>query len=45
MVKRVEIDESEVRVVYRVKPCPFADGPERGHFQDRVRRFAVTSSR
>ena len=45
LVKRVEIDESEVRVVYKVKPCPFADGPERGHFQDRVRRSDVTSSR
>jgi site-specific DNA recombinase len=45
LVKRVEIDESEVRVVYKVKPCPFVDGPERGHFQDRVRRSDVTSSR
>src|SRR5512135_1347681 len=45
LVKRVEIDESEVRVVYKVRPCPFAEGPGRGLFQDRVRRSAATSSR
>jgi hypothetical protein len=44
LVKRVEIDESEVRVVYRVRPCPFAEGPERGLFQDRVRRCSVSRS-
>jgi site-specific DNA recombinase len=41
LVKRVEIDESEVRVVYKVRPCPFVEGPEQGHFQDRVRRFTA----
>ena len=45
LVKRVEIDESEVQVVYKVRPCPFAEGPERGLFQDRVRRSTATSSR
>jgi site-specific DNA recombinase len=45
LVKRVEIDESEVRVVYRVNPCPFVEGAVRGHSQDRVRRTAATSSR
>ena len=45
LVKRVEIDESEVRVVYKVRPCPFVEGPEQGHFQDRVRRSAARSSR
>ena len=45
LVKRVEIDESEVRVVYKVRPCPFAEGPDRGLFQDRVRRSAARSSR
>jgi site-specific DNA recombinase len=44
LVKRVEIDETEVRVVYKVHPCPFAEGPDRGLFQDRVRRFAITRS-
>jgi site-specific DNA recombinase len=41
LVKRVEIDETEVRVVYKVRPCPFVEGPERGLFQDRVRRSAA----
>lgn len=41
LVKRVEIDETEVRVVYKVRPCPFVEGPERGLFQDRVRRSAT----
>jgi site-specific DNA recombinase len=47
LVKRIEIDESEVRVVYKVNPFPFVNGPdqERGHFQDRVRRIAATFSR
>jgi site-specific DNA recombinase len=45
LVKRVEIDESEVRVVYRVNPCPFVEGPVRGHLQDRVRRTVATSWR
>jgi site-specific DNA recombinase len=30
LVKRVEIDEQEVRVVYRVMPTPFEGGPQRG---------------
>src|SRR4051812_17691494 len=45
LVKRVEIDESEGRMVYKVRPCPFAEGPERGPFQDRVRRSTATFSR
>jgi site-specific DNA recombinase len=45
LVKRVEIDEAEVRVVYKVRPYPFVEGPERGRFQDRVRRSTATSSR
>jgi site-specific DNA recombinase len=45
LVKRVEIDESEVRVVYRVSPCPFTEGTASGVLQDRVRRSAATSSR
>jgi site-specific DNA recombinase len=46
LVKRVEIGESEVRVVYKVNPFPFADGPERnrGRFQDCVRRGWVRRS-
>ena len=45
LVKRVEIDDSEVSVVYRVRPCPFVEGPERGLFQDRVRRSGCISWR
>ena len=30
LVKRVEIDEQEVRIVYRVMPTPFEGGPQRG---------------
>ena len=45
LVKRVEIDEAEVRVVYKVRPFPFVEGPERGRFQDRVRRWRVILSR
>ena len=44
LVSRVEVDGEAIRIVYRVGPCPFAEGPERGHFQDRVRRSAATSS-
>ena len=30
VVKRVEVGLEDVRVVYRVNPAPFVDGPERG---------------
>ena len=33
LVRRVEIDKENVRVVYRVSPSPFADSPERGIMQ------------
>lgn len=49
LVKRIEVGEEEVRVVYKVNPFPFADRPDhargRGGFQDRVRRTGATSSR
>jgi site-specific DNA recombinase len=41
LVKRVEVGEREVRVVYRVKPCPFDQGPKGGLLQD-CWRGAVT---
>lgn len=42
LVKRVEIDKENVRVVYKVSPSPFADSPERGIMQHCWRRaFAV----
>jgi len=33
LVKRVEIDEQEVRIVYRVSPSPFEGGPQQGRVQ------------
>src|SRR5512135_1738665 len=33
LVRRVEIDEQEVRIVYRVTPSPFERGPQQGHSQ------------
>ena len=36
LVKRVEIDSDEVRVVYKVPPHPFVEGPEGGRLQDRL---------
>jgi site-specific DNA recombinase len=30
LVKKVEVDEEEVRIVYRVGPCPFEDRPRQG---------------
>jgi site-specific DNA recombinase len=38
LVKRVEIDEAQVRVIYRIDPLPFDPGPERGCLQDCLRR-------
>jgi site-specific DNA recombinase len=38
LVKRVEIDQEEVRVVYRVSPSPFVESPNRGILQDCGRR-------
>src|SRR5512135_3733773 len=32
-VKKVEVDEQEVRIVYRVGPSPFEGGPQQGHSQ------------
>jgi site-specific DNA recombinase len=33
LVKQIEIDEHEVRVVYRVSPSPFERGPQQGSLQ------------
>jgi site-specific DNA recombinase len=38
LVKRVEINKEEVRVVYRVSPSPFANGPQGGRLPDCGRR-------
>jgi site-specific DNA recombinase len=38
LVKRIEVGTEEVRVVYKVNPRPFVEGPERGRLQDRLGR-------
>jgi site-specific DNA recombinase len=38
LVKRVEVDQEVVRVVYRVSPFPFVDSPDGGILQDCGRR-------
>jgi site-specific DNA recombinase len=38
LVKRVEVDEAQVRVIYRVDQLPFDQGPVRGCLQDCCRR-------
>jgi site-specific DNA recombinase len=38
LIKRIEVDTEEVRVVYKVDPRPFADGPKGGRLQDRLGR-------
>ena len=38
LVKRVEVDETRVRVIYRIDPLPFDHGPHGGRLQDCWRR-------
>jgi site-specific DNA recombinase len=38
LVKRVEVDEAHVRVIYRIDSLPFDHGPEGGSLQDCLRR-------
>jgi site-specific DNA recombinase len=33
LIKQVEVGEDGIRVVYKVQPCPFESGPERGRSQ------------
>lgn len=43
LIKQVEVDEDQVRVIYRINPLPFDQCPERGVLQDclgRELRFA-----
>jgi site-specific DNA recombinase len=42
LVKQVEVDQEEVRIVYKVGQPPFEGGPAMGHLQDRSRRDGVT---
>jgi site-specific DNA recombinase len=43
LVKRVEVNKEEVRVVYRVSPCPFVDSPNGGILQDCRRGDVATA--
>ena len=42
LVKRVEVDETQVRVIYRVDSLPFDQRPKRGGLQDCLRRKRTT---
>ena len=42
LVKRVEVDQEVVRVVYRVSPFPFVESPDGGIWQDCGRRGDTT---
>jgi site-specific DNA recombinase len=33
LIKQVEVGKDGIRIVYKVQPCPFESGPERGHSQ------------
>ena len=40
LVKRVEVGKEKIRIVYKVPPRPFANGPEGGRVRDCPRRVA-----
>jgi site-specific DNA recombinase len=40
LVKRIEVSKQEARIVYRVDPRPFANGPDRGLLQYCSRHYA-----
>ena len=44
LVKRIEVDDEQVRVVYRVTVHPFVESPERGFWQDCPRRHTPSAS-
>jgi site-specific DNA recombinase len=33
LIKQVEVGKDSIRIVYKVQPCPFESGPERGQSQ------------
>ena len=43
LVKHIEIDEEEIRIVYKVQSLPFVPGPIRGNVQDRLRFHVIAS--
>jgi site-specific DNA recombinase len=44
LLKRVEVNEEGIRLIYKVPPHPFVEGPQRGGLQDCGRRVAATPS-
>jgi site-specific DNA recombinase len=45
LVKCVEVNEQEVRVIYKVPPRPFVEGPERGRLQHCLARECLPATR
>jgi site-specific DNA recombinase len=45
LVRRVEINPQDIRIVYRVGPVPFADTPTRGYLQDPSARCTAAALR
>ncbi len=45
LVKQVEIDEQEIRIVYRVSPSPFEGSPQQGRLQHCWGRMSSTLRR
>jgi site-specific DNA recombinase len=44
LVKRVEVDEAQVRMIYRINPLPFDQRPNRGVLQDCLWRHDATNN-
>jgi site-specific DNA recombinase len=42
LVKRIEVDQGQIQVVYRIDPPPFDKAPNRGRLQDCWRRSRTT---
>ena len=40
LVKQVEVEQEQIRIVYRVNPPPFVNAPDRGGLQDCLRRVS-----
>ena len=40
LIKRIEVDQDEVRIVYKVQPRPFATAPASGGFLQDCLKFA-----
>jgi site-specific DNA recombinase len=45
LVKKIEVDDKQVRVVYRVDPHPFDQAPDRGASQHCLRRYGSGTGR